>query len=184
MLVAKDYHLNKKIVETQFPLLVNFARSLAAYRAIFNDFARIERNQIFWIQTADLNFLNAVTIWCMIFGANNNETHWKNTPRNNIDKFRQEFRTLVCTASGLTDAEWKKYHEEMRNFRDTFISHRNISLQGNIPDLTAAYKIADAYFEYLKCQLPGSNQPNPISSYFADCQIEVLLVLKNDFMAV
>jgi hypothetical protein len=181
---AKDYLLNKRVIETQLPLLVDFARSLASYRAISNDFARIERNQSFWIQTADSNFLRAVTIWCMIFGVDDNEAHWKKAPSNNIAKFKREVRTLACTASQLTNAEWKKYHEEMRNFRNSFVSHRSLFPHGNIPDLTAAYKIADAYFEWIKKQLPGSNQPQPLSGFFSECQIEVLLVLKNDLKAM
>ncbi len=185
-LIAKDYVFNKKVIETQIPLLVKFAQSLASYRAISQDFKRIKQNQSFWIQTADANFLRTATIWCMIFGADDNETHWKKALNNinAIDKFKREIRTLVCTASKLTDAEWKKYHKEMCDFRNTFASHRNLSLQCNNPDFTAAYNIADAYFEWLKQQLPGSNQPQSLKVVFATNQIEVLSVLKNDLNQV
>lgn len=182
-LKGNDYLLNKKVIETQFPLLINFARSLGSYRAISADFARIYRNKSFWIQTADSNFLRAVSIWCMIFGVNDNETHWKKAPESDQIKMKAEICALIRTASKLTPTQWEKYHEEIRNFRNTFVSHRSLVIQGNVPDMTAAKEIACAYFEWLKKQIPGSGQPQPLGGYFAECQIEVLAVLQNDLNA-
>ena len=185
ILHTKQFKLNKEIVEIQLDLLWKFTRSLAYYRAINLDFQILGRNKEFWLHTMNSNYLRALTDWCIVFGADSNESHWKNLSQDEIDKLKLEVRPLILTSANFTKSDWDKYHTEITDFRNGYSSHRNIDFSCNVPSLDEAYEIAKSYFEWLKELLrPAINEPKPLVVLFQEAQIEVLNLLKNDFKKI
>jgi len=181
ILHTKKFQLSKEIVDIQLDLLRKFTRSLAYYRAIHQDIQILEHNKVFWKHTMNSHYLRALTDWCIVFGADSNESHWKNLSQDEINKLKLEVRPLILTAAKFTKSDWKKYHTEVTDFRNGYASHRNIDFSSNVPSLDKAYEIAKSYFEWLKELLrPARNEPKPLSVLFPEAQIEILNILKND----
>ena len=179
---GKQFKLKKEIVEIQLDLLWKFTRSLAYYRAIQQDQQRLERNKVFWKHTMNAHYLRALTDWCIVFGADRNEAHWKKLSTNEIDELKLEVRPLILEAGSFTESEWSTYHTEVTDFRNKSASHRNANFNSNVPNLDKAYEIAETYFEWLKELLrPAQNEPKSLATLFPQAQIEILDVLKNDF---
>ncbi|MBV1916230.1 MAG: hypothetical protein KUG72_12640 [Pseudomonadales bacterium] len=179
---GKQFKLKKEILEIQLDLLWKFTRSLAYYRAIQQEQKRIERNKVFWTHTMNAHYLRAIIDWCIVFGADQNEAHWKKLSTNEIDELKLEVRPLILKAGSFTESEFKAYHSEITDFRNGYASHRNVGFNSNVPSLDKAYEIAKEYFEWLKILLrPAKNEPKPLANFFPEAQIEILHVLKSDF---
>lgn len=185
MLQTEGFILNKEIVEIQLDLLWNFTRSLAYYRAIQQDLNNIESNKEFWEYTMNAYYLRAITDWCIVFGTDSNESHWKKLSQSEREKLQSKVRPLIRAAANFTQNEWDQYHEEVTGFRNGYASHRNVNFTSNVPSLDKAYEIAKSYFEWLKELLrPATNEPKPLSVLFPETQIEILDVLKNDLKKI
>jgi len=182
ILKSNSFPLSKRIVENQLELLWNFTRSLAYYRAINQDFPRISTNREFWLNTMNTFYLKAVNDWCIVFGADHNESHWKQLPQDNVDFFKKEIRSLILEVTDFSKSEWDLYWEEMVGFRNGYTSHRNVNISENVPGLDKAFEVAQAYFEKIKEMLkPSTNEPKSLESAFPDFQIEIYCVLKREF---
>ena len=185
MLQTERFMLKKEIVEIQLDLLWHFTRSLAFYRVIQQDFYNIGSNKGFWECTMNAHYLRAITDWCIVFGADSNEAHWKKLTLDEKEKFQSEVCPLIRDAANFTQDEWTQYHTEVTKFRNGYASHRNVSFTCNVPSLDKAYEIAKSYFEWLKELLrPATNIPKPLATLFPETQIEILKVLRNDLKKI
>ena len=185
VLVTNQFNLSKEIVEIQLDLLWNFTSSLAYYRAIQQDYSRIEKNKPFWECSMNAHYLRAITDWCIVFGANSNEAHWKQVSTVDKAKIELAIRPIILAAANFTENDWKLYHEEVTGFRNGYASHRNVNFSGNVPNLDKAFEIAKSYFEWLKELLrPATNEPKALAVLFPETQIQVLKVLSNDLKRI
>jgi len=174
-------NLTKEVVEIQLDLLLNFTRSLAYYRAIQQDLELIGKNRSFWEYNMNAHYLRAITDWCIVFGADNNEAHWKKVSDGDGKKIMSEIRHLITSSDNIKKNEWDVYHKKVIDFRNEYASHRNISFSNNVPSLSKAYEVSNLYFDWLKEWLrPSTNEPKPLKDYFSEFQIEILEVLVND----
>ena len=148
-LITEKYSLYKEVVEAQMTLLCNFVHSLAFYRTIRQDYDRIEDNKKFWTHFMNSCYLRAITDWCIVFGANNNEAHWKKTAKNKNEEFKSEIRPMIYSAAEISQNKWKEYHKEVVDFRNRYAAHRNIDYKDNVPLLRCVTH------NVISCKFPG-----------------------------
>jgi hypothetical protein len=86
----------------------------------------------------------AVLEWCVVFGADSEETHWKRVvPLSD----HAAFRSGLLTATGLSEGKWRAYWEEMKTYRNNHLSHKGARKPGDIyPSLDHA--LTTAYYYY------------------------------------
>lgn len=171
--------LDKRVLELQLSLLVDFAKHLGSYRAISGILPSHTSDKGFWEMTLNGHYLQALISWCMIFGGRGNEIHRENLVlefgKGNTDTFKE----LLIPKANLTLDEWKNYHKELCDFRNMYVAHRVPSFQNNVPNLEPAFTVACVYFEWLKELLrPSENEPKSLVDYYQDVYNEAIQALK------
>ena len=133
----------------QYGVLAGFVHHLAYYRVLSGIYSGQKRKSEFWTRTIDAHLLRAVIDWCMIFGADSNEIHWKKVVSNK--SAQAKFRKHLFAATGLTGAAWKSYWLSMAKFRNNYAAHK--TTQGTyppVPMMDMALKIACAYDDWFR----------------------------------
>ncbi|MBL1263626.1 hypothetical protein JJL52_08040 [Methylomicrobium sp. RS1] len=171
--------MNQDIVNLQINILLDFTKSLAYYRTIKQDRQRIQRNNDFWVYSMNTYYYKAITDWCIVFGADNNESHWKKISDYDMSTIELEIRS----AAGLTGDDWGKYWKEIVDFRNNYAAHRSVNPNDDkVPSLDKAFEIAKSYFELLRKWLSIPNHDlNSLDVLFPNFEIEILPVLQRDF---
>jgi hypothetical protein len=177
ILITEKFWLNHEVLHIQMDLLNSFCKSLAYYRTIHQDYERVMSSKEYWCHTMNTNLLRAISDWCVVFGPDSNESHWKNISEDHKKEVSVEVKPLILKASGFTDTEWRAYWGNLTDFRHQYVAHRVPNFDEPVPHMTKAFEIAVEYFEWLKEQLrPSRNEPKPLNVLFAEYQIEVLEV--------
>jgi hypothetical protein len=102
-----------------------------------------------WTRTIDAYLLRAVVDWCMIFGADSNEIHWKQVVTDKSDQ--DDFRSRLLADLSMTEAEWKDYWSSMTTFRNDFAAHRPAkSPHPSVPKVEPAFRAVISYDEWLR----------------------------------
>lgn len=99
------------------------------------------------------NFLDMSVIeWCKLFGSDHEENqpaHWKNVvPQDE----HEDFRRGLITAVGVDQAEWLRYWQKVKEYRDNHAAHFNVKYLSpendpHYPDLDLALEAAYFYYE-------------------------------------
>lgn len=153
---ANGFLFNTKVIATQFELIVEFLRSFTYYKTIHKSLPlkQLKTDEQFWVHSIN-SFLNyAIIDWCKIFGTNSNEVHWKKATNIDCLNFRQAIKDEILKNTNFSFDEWKIYHNEMRNFRNTYSAHRHLSISSPVPFLDKAHKVALVYFDFMHRELP------------------------------
>lgn len=137
----KELNYKKNILSEQIYCLKDFLFHYTSYRIINNNFDDlIKRGSIeFWIYTLNAHYYQSVNLWCMIFGSEKNEIHWKKLSLN------QELESLIN--SEITD--YTTYKEEVTKWRNKLSAHRNPNVRLVAPDLKKARQIVFIYEKWL-----------------------------------
>jgi len=129
----------------QYGFLVEFVHQFAYFRKMSYTYERLGVKSEFCTHTIDAYLLRSVTIWCMVFGTDRNEIHWKQVLLG--DSERQEFKDRLRDKLGLDDKSWTKYWESMLYFRNNYAAHVNAG--GDHPpvpdDLDVARRVVEQY---------------------------------------
>src|SRR5437660_12024886 len=83
-----DY--NKKLFSRQYPIVAFFVRHLAYARGLKAAMDNLTDHREFWESTVSAYLELATVAWCKVFGSNNEQTHWKKTLTDNIEKQTRE----------------------------------------------------------------------------------------------
>jgi hypothetical protein len=139
----------------QYQVLVSFVHHLAYYRALKRcyDESRVESE--FWTRTIDAHLLRAIIDWCMVFGADSNEVHWKNVA---VDEATQHsFRSHLLAVTGLTKGQWHAYWADMTIFRNNFAAHRTVTATyPSVPIMDMALLVATAYDDWFRSSVAAA----------------------------
>jgi len=119
----------------------------------------------------------SVLEWCKIFGSNAEATHWKNiVPEAEHDNFRKE----LLGAIGLSDDEWVKYWESMKQYRDRQVAHyQELPPDAKYPILDHALASSYFYYRYLIAELRSLDEnryPDDLEEYcvrFSEQTVEI-----------
>ena len=146
--------MNMTINETlwanrQYAVLVSFIHYLAYWRCSHKAYSQKSMHSELWTKTINAYLLCAVTDWCMVFGADSNEIHWKQVVTDKLDQ--HDFRSSLLTDLSITEAEWESYWSSMTMFRNNFAVHRPAKASlPRVPDMKSAFHAVISYDEWLR----------------------------------
>lgn len=116
----------------------------------------------------------SVLEWCKLFGSDDEEhqkTHWKNVVAD-----KDAFRATLFQALRIDAKAWEAYWNEMKNYRDQYVAHRDFSKSDvtHFPKLDLALDSSCVYYGYVIGELRKPNvtrYPDDLRAYgeaFAD----------------
>jgi hypothetical protein len=134
----------------QLQLLDQFLQYLASHRAIKSAPANVGEINAFWSWTSDAHLICAVSAWCMVFGADNenNQTHWKMVFEQDVPMI-QSFRVRLQKDLRLSTESWQDYHRTLVRFRNEYTAHR-VANPPVVPNLDLAREIVFAYDSWVR----------------------------------
>ena len=135
--------------EHQYGVMANFIHHIAYWRCCSKEYQKSGIRSELWAKTSNAHLLLAVVNWCMVFGTDSNEIHWKKVV---IDKADQnDFRRRLLADLEMTKREWDEYHGSMTLFRNTFAVHLSSnSPYPTLPMMDPAMRTAFSYDEWLR----------------------------------
>ena len=151
----KEYQL----VRYQERILTSFIFHYLTYEGLRAKRDRLKGEEKFWIYTSNAHVFQCFNYWCMVFGADSNETHWKHLSFNN-DKGSEGFKKELLQELNISASEWNVTWREMTTFRNQFTAHRDTSFNKPVPYMDNAYKAALVYIKWIKKKLPYINWPS------------------------
>lgn len=143
---------NAKIFDEQRWLIKFFVYHLTYYRELRRTPNLTVDHAYFWKFTVDAHLLQATIYWCMVFGSRkSNPTHWKHlaVSENDAATLHETFRKAVLKRTGFTSLEWDKYWNEMVDFRNKYVVHKD-NFQGHVPHFGKALNVAQAYDTWVR----------------------------------
>lgn len=152
---ANGFIFNSKVIELQYDKIVDFSRSFIYYKTLHKSLPLMQSqvDEQFWRHSID-SFLNLTIIdWCMVFGTDSNELHWKKAINENNINFQKVIEGEILKNTNFSIDEWKEYHKTMLDFRNLYSAHRHITNVPDVPFLDKAFKVATAYFDFMHREL-------------------------------
>ncbi len=144
---------DNEVFRTVYPLLRDFILHYCAFKQL-KTYDDMPGDKAFWINTQNAHYEMTVIIWCMIFGTDKNDTHWKNIISNfdqDRDAVENDFREFLLKKFGISHQDWRQYHMQMVNFRNKYVVHRSLDEDwGPVPHLDAAVNAAMALDEWFR----------------------------------
>jgi hypothetical protein len=135
----------------QYVVVQDFVRHAAYATAIHKRLDGRKRTSNFWPQTYNAHYKAAALDWCKVFGSDGpNPTHWKKTPTKDVGRLQDDFRQTIFRQVRTDAAGWKRYWEQMINFRGQYLGHLEIGKSAPPPNLQRALKIAFAYDDWIR----------------------------------
>ncbi|TAL33127.1 MAG: hypothetical protein EPN93_13900 [Spirochaetes bacterium] len=144
-----DYNID--VFKSQFPIVKTYAYHYYIYKELISNYKELNISSEFWTLTIDSHLLQAVIMWCMVFGSDGcNATHWKNI--NKIDQclMIKDFRKGLLEKLSITFNEWKKYWDEILYFRNNYAAHRELGFNKPVPFFDNTIKTAFFYDEWIR----------------------------------
>jgi hypothetical protein len=165
----------------QYPVVVFFVQHIAYYRGLHSRFDEIKAHRDFWRSTCDAHLKLATVSWCNVFGAHKEDLHWTKTPAAKVAaQATQDFRQRILSQTGFTQETWEAYHKSMRDLRDKYVAHLDLStpFAQPVPSFDPAIQIAYAYQEWARQLIKPVllNQP-ALSALYAQWQKEACSVI-------
>jgi hypothetical protein len=103
------------------------------------------RNEEFWIN-ANGNFLDiAVLEWSKLFAEPRGRHAW-----HKVVTDEAQFRQGLLAATGLTQAEFDAYVDEVRTYRGRYVAHWDEDEEAQVPTLQVMRGTAAYLYEYLR----------------------------------
>lgn len=133
----------------QYEVPVSFVHHLAYYRVLHRLYNESQRKSEFWTKTIEAHLLRAIIDWCMVFGTDSNEIHWKKviTDEQNQCNFRCHLRKVA----GMTKEELKEFWSKMTTFRNDYAAHRiAASSYPPVPYMDTALIFATTYDDWFR----------------------------------
>jgi|GEM_PF-2038864 len=131
----------------QYEVLVDFVHHLAYYRILSQAYSESRIKSEFWTLTINAHIQRAIIYWCMVFGADSSELHWKRVV---VGKDTQHsFRKHLLTTLDFTDPQWKAFWIGMTDFRNKYAAHR-CSPSPSAPLMDKALEAAVTYDAWVR----------------------------------
>jgi hypothetical protein len=144
-------HYNVEVFVQQFPIVKRFVYHLTYYRELLNLHRTLQLKSEFWTCTIDAHLLQAAILWCMIFGAHGcNPVHWKKLSEGESKELEESFRQGLLAQTGMTEAKWKNYWDDMTDFRNKYAAHRELDYEEPVPEFDSALKVAYYYDRWIR----------------------------------
>ena len=104
------------------------------------------------MRTTDAHLLRAVIDWCMVFGTDSSQIHWKKVITD--EGAQRDFRNRLLSVASFTQDQWESYWIEMTTFRNDFAAHRIVaSTYPTTPKMDNALLVAITYDHWIRERL-------------------------------
>jgi len=124
---------NVGVFSISYPIWRRFIYHYCAYKELYALFESLPPEKEFWVHTCDAHLEMATIYWCMIFGTDSNETHWKKLGLDN-----DGFKEYLLQNLGISDGVWDDYRKNMLKFRNEFVAHRPKKYEKPVPFFSLA----------------------------------------------
>lgn len=142
---------NVDVFRKQFPIVKMFLYHLTCYRELHSIYQDLDLKSEFWTYTIDAHILQAVILWCMVFGSNGcNPTHWKKLCGQELEDLQDSFRKGLFKNTKLTQETWNAYWNDMNEFRSRYAAHRELNYSKPVPVFKTAEEVAYFYDEWIR----------------------------------
>ena len=139
----------------QYQVIVSFVHHLAYYTVLKRCYDESEQESEFWTRTIDAHLLRAMIDWCMVFGTDSNQIHWKRVAAD--DEAQRSFRRHLLCAIDLTREQWETYWSDMTTFRNKFAAHRIVApVYPSVPNMDVALLAATTYDDWFRISVTAS----------------------------
>jgi hypothetical protein len=133
--------------DRQYEILVRFIHHLGYFRILGHAYTDLQIKSEFWKYTIDAHILRAIIDWCMVFGTDSNELHWKKVALN--DCTQSAFRNYLLTEMSLTLEQWSECRSNMMEFRNRYAAHSNIPYPPT-PTMDLALGVVTTYDDWFR----------------------------------
>ncbi|MFJ7932115.1 hypothetical protein [Peribacillus sp. NPDC096448] len=141
---------NETVLTQQLYILRDFLFHYASFNCIHKKLDNLIKygSQEFWVFTINAHYFQAINLWCMIFGTNKNETHWRKLG------LKGEFKSIILNKLDLHD--YDSYWESITDWRNKYSAHRVPGFLEPTPDLKIARRVAFLYEEWVAANIDDS----------------------------
>lgn len=141
--------------QNQYAVLVDFVHHLAYYRVLSRFYNESQIRSEYWTKTIDAHLQIAIIDWCMVFGTDSNEIHWKKVLLD--DQFQCDFRRQLRQLANLTEKQMKEFWSSMTKFRNEYAAHRTAATHyPAVPYMDKALIIATNYDDWFRLKVDAS----------------------------
>lgn len=171
---------DENVFSSQYPIVKRYAYHYVIYKQLISIYHDFKIKSEFWSLTIDSHILQAVILWCIVFGSeSNNITHWKKLSKNN-EEMKKDFKEGLLKKLNLTSEGWENYWKEILDFRNNFAAHRTLDYNKPVPFLDNTYRIALYYDEWIrKIILPDQFEEPPLEESCNIFKEKINLFAKN-----
>jgi hypothetical protein len=136
---------DERVFNEQIFILKDFLYHYGSYKCILEEFDNLItlKSKEFWAFTVNAHYFQAVNLWCMVFGVDSNETHWRNLG------LKEEFRPSLLSSLNLNDKDYRLYWSSVIDWRNQYLAHRVPGYLEKFPDLKLARSVVFAYEEWI-----------------------------------
>ncbi len=141
-----DAMVDQEVIEETRRRLISLVRCANIKQALTEENPSPHLN--FW-RVIMGNMLDATVVdWCVLFGSDNERTHWKKiVPPNE----HAGFRAGMLNKNNVSEQDWELFWESMKRYRDKHHVHMGARRQNDVyPSLELALGSSYFYFDWLR----------------------------------
>ncbi|MFC5651999.1 hypothetical protein ACFPYJ_23340 [Paenibacillus solisilvae] len=140
---------NEKVFKEQIHILRDFLYHYSSFRLIHEEFDNLIKfgSQEFWVFTINAHYFQAINLWCMVFGTDKNETHWRKLGLN------EDFKIKILDSLNLNNEDYYSYWNSVVEWRNKYSAHRVPGFLEPTPDLKLARKVALLYEDWVSTNI-------------------------------
>ncbi len=138
------------VFKNQFPLVKFFIYHLIYSQVVRDSYRESQLQNEFWTLTIDAHLLRATINWCMVFGSENEPTHWTRLVKQS-ESLARAFRAELFETTGLDKEHWHQYWKSMTKFRNKYAAHRELEkFFDPVPNFDTALAVAYHYDRWVR----------------------------------
>lgn len=139
----------------QYQMLVRFVHHLGYYRVLGRLYVDMKQESEFWTRTIDAHLLRAIIDWCIVFGTDSSQVHWKKVVAD--ETAQREFRQRLLSVARLTPDQWDAYWRDMTTFRNEYAAHTIAGSYPTTPKMDTALLVATTYDQWIRERIRESS---------------------------
>jgi hypothetical protein len=138
-------NFNESVLKEQYEILRQFLFHYSSYKCLHSKFEDLCKfgSQEFWVYTINAHYYQSINLWCMVFGANSNDTHWKKLG------LEGELKPTILPKLELNEEDYDLYWNRVVEWRNKYSAHRVPGFLKDTPDLKIARTIVFIYEDWI-----------------------------------